>query len=1228
MAKQNKKKQKQRALAGYRLHDKRISQTARPGAIRTIKYELKSENEQATKKLSEAILHDYVYLYGPLDLFSIEKYGNDIPNIVEIWFSFLRRGGVFQPKEDALYNLGKLRSGSQGLTQFLVETLGEDLLNELKYLENQLDGFLVSVRSKVGESGLERASKKIIRVFPGVEEYCKSNNKSFELLCSYMDPSGQSKGAVAKWFPDVIEFFTGKRIDLPVKELSEDKDLKSLTAAFLPELAVGESGSRHHDMEKIIVSRKRWLDVHGADTTKDELIDNMLGINTGTNALSHFLSTFIYLLKPNEESIDRFYKAMNTRMNYSCDEEQVIKENIAQFAVEVEKLPTPKAISKKWGDYRADFNGTISSWIANNVRRSGEIKEQIPALIEEVNFIINDIQNFRHSNLVDDKTLLSKEEKIIRGCEELIRILKEMNKGEYSRFFPLYRDLAAFIRDELNQWGQREVSRFTSKELKDSKLPNLEKGKPKKNDESEQQWHVNKAYSRLCKDLPDIPAFYGENKRIKIEKHKNSLKLIKAGFEYTSRFHQLLSQSVGNVDLDEQDIEKLRKSYMKCTTRHKDQLKNFLYGCMGANDRELLDNPNARFAKSGFERNKTLKEVKLEKRPNLDKTNDLLIDIIDVAQSVHNDKKEWNLLIDTIELAKTVFAINLKYAEKAQPFTALFPDMETHFPAYYAFIAEVDKDETSPEHINRQLQRFVFSEMRGAVQQAAKTRAICRSTIQSMNGGQGSVLVSRKDDDPETVEAGNMLTGVRSRRFYYAMDIEGEVDTPTQTDVFYQIEKSPAGASEEKALKLSPYKVKKTEELFDICSSKHQIQFLRWLCEKPKKKHTRLAMQGGFALSEIEYEMSWSSDLEIIVQPLEGKKSSHRNFLSLPFSVVPKSAGEADLFKQNRFVGVDVGEYGLAVSVIEVHDGMISVLDQIFLNDPQYRALQKEVDIHRKDRQVRATANQVTTRIARLRESVIGSYRNQLHQLSLKYQGRLVFETEISAFETGGQQIKKIYASIKQADIFSQVDAHKMTMNHTWGKMRKDGFRSGVEIGAGGTSRMCTCCNRWADMELEREEKYDVIRIEGYGGRLGYITVNGKKVMLAELKDGVDSLKGHEASRHIYKFMRPPMSDPTKPSAAVHYRINVHHQNDLEVQVPEITNRGNQALYLCPYEDCLHFSDADLQASFTIALKRHLRELSGVEGFYDRKDWVEDLRDFVSTNKLPKIGITPHPKVQ
>ena len=73
----------------------------------------------------------------------------------------------------------------------------------------------------------------------------------------------------------------------------------------------------------------------------------------------------------------------------------------------------------------------------------------------------------------------------------------------------------------------------------------------------------------------------------------------------------------------------------------------------------------------------------------------------------------------------------------------------------------------------------------------------------------------------------------------------------------------------------------------------------------------------------------------------------------------------------------------------------------------------------------------MTTRIARLRESVIGSYRNQLHQLSLKHQGRLVFENEISHFEIGGQQIKKIYASIKQADVYSQIDAHKMTVNHT-----------------------------------------------------------------------------------------------------------------------------------------------------------------------------------------------------
>ena len=1217
------KRPKARSLAGYRLHDKKISQTARSGAIRTIKYELRSKNPVAEKRLAESVLHDYVHLYGPLGLYAMKQFGDDVPNIVDLWFSFLRRGGVFQPDEEQLYALGEIRSGDSGPVAYFMDLLGIDLLTKLDYVEEQLSEFLKSIRAVGDELGTERAAKKLRRSFLKIEEYCKDNGKNFIDLCKIIDPAGESKGNVQNWFPEVINFFVGHRKEFPSRPSNKvtAKELKSLTAVLIPELEIQQGKNKHDDMELIIVSRKNWLEKHGI-IPKDSLIDNLIGINTGMNALSHFLSRLLPFLSDKDENQKLVLEAMDQRIHYTDVERIQVRNNLSAFSQSLENLPAPKAISGKWGNYRSDFNGTIASWVANNVRRSGEIKELIPDLIFETELISNEMLSFRASSLVDNNEVTQKEEFILEQLNEFQLVLDEMKRGGYVRLFPIYRDQITLLRDEINVWGQHCLAKLTVKELKSIRLEKLASGKPKKGDEAENQWYINKAFPRFSKDLPEVPVFFGENKRIKIQKHRNSLKLIKAGFEYSARFIQLLSQKQSNVIIDTYSLEQLRKCYAKCTTRRKNEVKTLLKSCLDEESIKMLSDKNARFYVTGFERNKTLKVLNPKSFPTLDQVSDLLFDVMEVAQSVHKDKKDWDLQIDTLEMIKTIFAIHLKNTSKCEPKTALTSEVELYFKSYTAFV-DIVGDNTKPESINRNLQRFLFSEMRGAIQQAAKTKAICRSAIQSTNGEQGSVLVTKKTEDKKTISNGQMLEDVHSRRFYYSMDIDGEIDKVDESQEFLRIKKSKANATTKSALTIENYKVPSGNEIFEIWSSKHQIQFLRWLCEKPKKKVNQLALQGGFVIAEHEYELIWNSDLDLEVKLVNGPKRTRRTFVSLPFSIVPQDNQEAKVFNDNRLVGVDVGEYGLAVSAIEVINGQVKVLDQVFLNDPQYRALQKEVNIHRKDRQVRATANQVTTRIARLRESVIGSYRNQLHQLSLKHQGRLVFENEISHFEIGGQQIKKIYASIKQADVYSQIDAHKMTVNHTWGKWKKDGFKSGVEIGAAGTSRMCTCCNRWADTFIDPGETYKVQRIEGFGNRLGKVELAGKIVMVAELKNEVEVLSGKELNRHMYKFMRPPMVDPDKPSFAVQYRIDVHSQQDLHEQVAEMTNRGNQALYLCPYEDCKHFSDADLQASFTIALKRYLRELNEVEGYYDRNDWVEQLLEFCKQNDVPKIGVRP-----
>jgi hypothetical protein len=78
--------------------------------------------------------------------------------------------------------------------------------------------------------------------------------------------------------------------------------------------------------------------------------------------------------------------------------------------------------------------------------------------------------------------------------------------------------------------------------------------------------------------------------------------------------------------------------------------------------------------------------------------------------------------------------------------------------------------------------------------------------------------------------------------------------------------------------------------------------------------------------------------------------------------------------------------------------------------------------------------------------------------------------------------------------------------------------------------------------------------------------------------------------------MTMPDSEPTLAARVVFERINRADQGQsrgfgaLRFTNPEQVadyerQRGRSAIFICPYTDCLHVADADMQASFNIALR-------------------------------------------
>ena len=383
----------------------------------------------------------------------------------------------------------------------------------------------------------------------------------------------------------------------------------------------------------------------------------------------------------------------------------------------------------------------------------------------------------------------------------------------------------------------------------------------------------------------------------------------------------------------------------------------------------------------------------------------------------------------------------------------------------------------------------------------------------------------------------------------------------------------------------------------EVWSSRYQIQFLDWFMGKHKKKKTVLRAGGSFTIAEKEVRIDWSGEKPIAI--CEGKD---RLFVSQPFTILPKDdrLASPDTIR-NRFIGVDIGEYGLMWQLIEIDDSdfdciQVSALESGFIADPQQKALKERVRDLR-ERQVRATFTSPDTKIARIRESLIGSYRNQLEDLAIRHNARLSFESEVSNFESGKRRIVVIYDSIKRSSVrrtFNTKRDNRAENIQSWGELKNDKFFwQGLDILAAGTSQTCTQCGRWASLAVRDKTEYELY--EWDDGLLKTELSDGEVRLFARKAKVGDKVRGDDGLKDmISEAMRPNIDGVGME--AVRRKLGKKRFGELQEEFGPGTLRGNMALYVCPYIDCGYIADADLQAAFNIAVRGYLVERDGAKG--------------------------------
>jgi hypothetical protein len=366
-----------------------------------------------------------------------------------------------------------------------------------------------------------------------------------------------------------------------------------------------------------------------------------------------------------------------------------------------------------------------------------------------------------------------------------------------------------------------------------------------------------------------------------------------------------------------------------------------------------------------------------------------------------------------------------------------------------------------------------------------------------------------------------------------------------------------------------------------VRSSRYQIQFLDWFFGKHSKKKSWLSAGGSFTIAEKNCRIDWSGEEPKIID-----QQNDRLFVSQPFTINPPSKRLVDSEKiRNRYIGVDIGEYGLAWSLVEVNGDRVEQIESGFIFDNQQLTLKKDVKDLR-EKQVYATFTSPDTKIARVRESLIGSYRNLLEDMAMQKNARLSFEYEVSNFETGSNKISKVYDSIKRGSVVKKDN--NIDNKQAWGNLKNDEFIwKAFETTAAGTSQFCTKCKRWSSLSVSDSVEY---KLEEYEEGLFKIKINdGKYVRVFAPKNHADdSIKGEDGLKNmIYKAMRPNMDGVG--IQVVERKFGPEKFAKLQKNFGPGTKRGNIAIYVCPYIECQHIADADLQAAFNIAVRGYLK---------------------------------------
>lgn len=1152
---------------GYRVHRDRVIKDV----IRSIKYPLVI-NDNWKKKLIYDPAHDYGWLVGPINYSDWLKDPNQY-SILEFWIDFLCVGGVFQSTHGNILKLGIQLTGGDvfkkewgDLARFVKPKLLERIkpANLIAFLtrefrstskpENFIKDFL--------EDG-EEDTQHLITEFVSITGVTRKKNE--QLLrkevpcCRVIDQEMWNKAGEIHKKKDLLKlltkyvrfmlvaessyatkvfdhiFLNGDRKEEELVETSPSDDVGKASYLFVPEFIRDVNLDRISNLDlsaksKLAVEQIKKL---SEITSAFELIENKsepyFGLGGSFNALSNFLGSFLSTLRTSPEEILEDQLSICADPKSEKDKFMLVLNWLSERA---KFLPVMPLFETNWAEYRAYIGGKIQAWFSNY-----ENFFEIPQVSYNSQ---NKNTGEKSGNRSAIKALNIKKESLEKVRETFGEDEETLEKIESARSLLGSISPGILQRDEGLKLYQQFVDELLvlNESLNPKFQEKIEAVRKKKKSKKEKE-SLERLQKSLSSPLPRIPEFFGERAKQGYQKAKVSPKLARHLLDCLNAWLGRFAE-VEESTFSEEEFQKVlnwvrTSDFLPVFIRKSENPPRWLryIACVATR--------KDHFWVSEYSRRRVRK---IEKPDAQNPLKEIISWFLVNKDAFSRDKELFKgLSSKMVTLARTIIGILRARGEvlkELQAMTSKVDNIELLHPSFSAPITDSLKDAA--------FYRAFFSELEGLLNISRTRKIIERVVLQSQSGKQNQLIPPSSESKHFSVIFPRLPHETVSEMNPRNCDFDKNTQVP-------------------------------------IRSSKHQMSFLYRALETKEDISTK----AGGASYIVEFERVVKSDGEHLI--CEDSEAEPRAFVSIPFTLKREKEEPKPDWKPNRFMGVDIGEYAVAYCVIEKGDDAIEILDRGIVRNGAHRVLKDKVDTLKR-RQRSLTFGAMDTSIAEARESLVGNYRNRLHSIALKYGAKLVYEYEVSAFESGGNRIKKVYETLKKSDCSGETDADKKARKHIWGETKP----MGEQIGAGWTSQTCTKCGRSFGSDLKAGNFGASVpfpkKVEDSKGHYAYHEFpfeDGLKVR-GFLKPNKVISDQKELAKAVHAYMRPPLVALGKRKLPKNARYR----------------RGNSSLFRCPFSDCGFIADADIQAAYNIAVKQLYRP-DPKKGYPKEQKW----QDFV-----------------